>query len=137
MAVHYEIEDGVLVLRLAAEGFSQLRAALRAAAEDPASRPAMPLLLDLRGEPPNVRYEDVRWRTDPAEMRKQSGCGGRSDRHRSGTQGDRQMLPPRGCTAPGRSQHRQDRGPSAAAEAEMLKGDWPQTREHLAPAGRR
>ncbi len=74
MAVQYTIEDGVLILRLAEEGHSHLRSALRAAAEDPASHPAMPLLLDLRGESPNVRYEDVRWRTDIlAEMREQLG----------------------------------------------------------------
>lgn len=74
MAVQYEIENGVLILRLAEEGFSHLRVALRAATEDPAARPAMPLLLDLRGEPRNVRYEDVRWRTEIlAEMREQFG----------------------------------------------------------------
>jgi hypothetical protein len=74
MAIQYEIEDGVLMLRLAAEGFSHLRSALRAAAGDAAARPTMPLLLDLRGEPPTARYEDIRWRTEIlAEMREQFG----------------------------------------------------------------
>ena len=74
MAVQYEIEDGVLVLRLVAEGFSYLRSALVAAKGDPAWRRGMPLLLDLRGESFEARYEDVRWRTDIlAQMREQFG----------------------------------------------------------------
>ncbi len=74
MAVQYDIQNGVLFLRLAPEGFAHLRDALTAAAGDPASRPGMPLLLDLRGESPRVRYQDVRWRVEIlAEMQKQFG----------------------------------------------------------------
>ena len=74
MAIQYRIEDGVVILRLAEEGFDRLRSALRAAGTDPACRPGMPLLLDLRGEPSDVRYEDVLWRmTILGEMREQFG----------------------------------------------------------------
>lgn len=72
--VRYEIEDGVLILRVAAGGYPLLRDALLCARCDPASRPMMPLLLDLRGEPVNVHYEDVRWRMEILrEMRQQFG----------------------------------------------------------------
>ena len=74
MAIEYEIEDGVLILRVAAGGYAYLRDALRAARNDTSARPLMPLLMDLRGEPPSVRYEDVRWRVEIlAEMRQQFG----------------------------------------------------------------
>ena len=48
VAIRYEIEDGVLVLSVALEGFAMLRDALDAAAADPRARPKMPVLLDVR-----------------------------------------------------------------------------------------
>ena len=72
--VTYEIEGGALILRVATGGYPLLRDALLSAGRDPASRPKMPLLLDLRGEPVNVHYEDVRWRMEILrEMRQQFG----------------------------------------------------------------
>jgi hypothetical protein len=59
--VRYQIEDGVLVLSLAVEGFALLRDALEAAAADRRARPRMPVLLDVRN-PVGGHYEDVRWR---------------------------------------------------------------------------
>jgi hypothetical protein len=74
VAVQYEIEKGVVVLRLAPEGFFHLSTALRAAAKDQGSRTGMPLLLDLRGEPPRVHYGDMHRRTEIlAQMREQFG----------------------------------------------------------------
>ena len=74
MAVQYEIEDGVVVLRLVTEGFDFLRDALHAAELDPAARPRMPLLIDLRYEPIGVRYNDIHWRVQIlASMREQFG----------------------------------------------------------------
>jgi hypothetical protein len=64
----------VLVLELAPEGFTELRGALHAAAADPASRPKMPLLIDVRTEVPGVRYEDVQHRVAIlTQMREQFG----------------------------------------------------------------
>lgn len=62
MAIRYEIEDGVLVLSAAVEGFPMLRDALDAAVIDPHARPKMPVLLDVRNRPAGVHYDDVRWR---------------------------------------------------------------------------
>ena len=74
MAIRYQIEGGVLVLRVAPEGFAELRSALRAAAQDPAARPKMPLLVDVRTEVPGVRYEDIRCRVDIlSQMRERFG----------------------------------------------------------------
>ena len=74
MAIQYEIEDGVVILRATADGFTHLRAALDAVNTDPAARPRMPLLFDLRGEPPAVRYKDIRSRMQIlTEMRQQFG----------------------------------------------------------------
>jgi hypothetical protein len=74
VAILYDIEDGVLTLRVAEEGFVFLRDALDVAAHDPASRPRMPLLLDVRTEPRSHRYEDARWRVQILdEMREQFG----------------------------------------------------------------
>lgn len=74
MAVQYEIEHGVLILRLATEGFDSLRSALHAAAKERGVAPRMPLLLDVRTETRGVRYEDVRWRVQIlAQMRQQLG----------------------------------------------------------------
>ena len=72
--IKYEIEGGVLILRVATGGYPLLRDALLAARRDPTSRPKMPLLVDMRGEPLNVHYEDVRWRMEILnEMREQFG----------------------------------------------------------------
>lgn len=75
VAIEYEVEDGVLTLRVVATGgYAYLRDALRAARSDPGARPRMPLLLDLRGDSVRVRYEDVRWRVEIlTEMRDQFG----------------------------------------------------------------
>jgi hypothetical protein len=74
MPIRYRIDRGVLVLDVALEGFAELRGALRAAAADPAARPRMPLLLDVRSEVPGVKYEDVQWRVQIlSEMRAQLG----------------------------------------------------------------
>jgi hypothetical protein len=74
MAVCYRIEKGVVVLGLAAEGFTYLRDALHAVAHDPAAYARMPLLIDLRCEPVGVRYDDIHWRVRIlAEMREQFG----------------------------------------------------------------
>jgi len=74
VAIAYEIEDGVLILRVATGGYPFLRDALLSAKSDPMSRPEMPLLVDLRGEPVGVHYEDVRWRVEILkEMRQQFG----------------------------------------------------------------
>jgi hypothetical protein len=74
VAIQYRIESGVLILRVASEGFAFLRDALRTAASDPAARPGMPLLLDVRTEPSSHRYEDARWRMQIlADMREQFG----------------------------------------------------------------
>ncbi len=61
VVVRYEIEDGVLVLTVAVEGFAMLRDALDAAADDPRARPKMPVLFDVRN-PASGHYEDVGWR---------------------------------------------------------------------------
>ena len=74
MAIQYQIKGTVLTLKVAPEGFAELRSALRAAATDPRARPRMPLLIDLRTEANGVRYEDVRYRVEiMAEMRHQFG----------------------------------------------------------------
>ena len=74
MAVRYEIEEGVAILSLATEGFAHLRDALHAVENDPAARPKMPLLIDLRHEPIGVRYDDIAWRMQIlASMREQFG----------------------------------------------------------------
>jgi hypothetical protein len=49
VAIQYQIEGTVLVLKLAPEGFAELRRALRAAAADPRACPGMPLLIDGSG----------------------------------------------------------------------------------------
>lgn len=60
MAIQYQIKDGAVVLSLVeTSGFTQLGSALDAIDDDPAWVPRMPLMFDLRGEPPKVRYEDV------------------------------------------------------------------------------
>jgi hypothetical protein len=72
--IQCEIEEDILILRVAEEGFAFLRDALLAAATDPAAHPKMPLVLDLRRQPTSHRYEDVRWRLQIlAEMREQFG----------------------------------------------------------------
>ena len=72
MPIRYRITRGVLVLEVALEGFAELRSALRAAAADPAARPKMPLLIDVRAEVPGVRYEDIRYRVEIlSQMREQ------------------------------------------------------------------
>jgi hypothetical protein len=72
--IRYQIEGGVLVLKIAPEGFAELRGALRAAAADPAARPKMPLLIDVRTEVPGVRYEDIQHRVEIlSQMRAQLG----------------------------------------------------------------
>ena len=64
----------MLVLELAPKGFAELRDALGAAADDPAVRPKMPLLIDVRTEVPGVRYEDVQHRVAIlSQMRRQLG----------------------------------------------------------------
>jgi hypothetical protein len=74
VAIEYEIEGGVLILRVAIGGYPLLRDALLSARSDLASRPKMPLLFDLRGDPVDVHYEDVRWRVEILkEMREQFG----------------------------------------------------------------
>jgi hypothetical protein len=74
LAIQYEIKSGVVILRVGTEGHTHLRDALCAARRDLAARPTMPLLFDLRGEAPNVRYEDARWRVEIlAEMRLEFG----------------------------------------------------------------
>jgi hypothetical protein len=74
VAIQYEIVDGVLILRVAEEGFAFLRDGLHAAAHEPAARPRMPILLDLRTAPAIHRYEDVRWRVQTlVEMRERFG----------------------------------------------------------------
>jgi hypothetical protein len=74
MALRYSIEDGVVVLSATAGDFAMLRDVLNAAAADPAARPRMPLLIDVRTEANGVRYEDVRCRVETmAEMRHQFG----------------------------------------------------------------
>jgi hypothetical protein len=74
VAIQYEVEDGVVILRVAPAGFTFLRDALCAVATDPAARPKMPLLIDVRTEPGSHRYEDVRWRVQILdEMREQFG----------------------------------------------------------------
>jgi hypothetical protein len=71
VAIRYEIEEGVLVLELALEGFARLRDALETAVADPA---AGTLLLDVRSDVPGVRYEDIRWRVEVlSQMREQLG----------------------------------------------------------------
>jgi hypothetical protein len=62
VAVHYEIENGVLILKMAMEGFESLRSALHAALHDAGARPRMPLLIDVRDRTAGVRCEEVRWR---------------------------------------------------------------------------
>jgi hypothetical protein len=62
VALEYEIEGGVLMLRAARVGHAFLRDALGAARSDPAFRPSMPLLFDLRGDPKDAHYDDIRWR---------------------------------------------------------------------------
>ena len=59
MAIAYEIEDNVLILKSAPEGFPVLRRALDAAATHPDARPKMPLLIDVRADTAGVRYDDV------------------------------------------------------------------------------
>jgi hypothetical protein len=74
VAIRYEIEEGVLVLQLALEGFARLRDALETAVADPAAGTKMPLLLDVRSDVPGVRYEDIRWRVEVlSQMREQLG----------------------------------------------------------------
>ncbi len=74
MPIRYRVKRGVLVLEVAPQGFAELRGALRAAAADPASRPNMPLLIDVRTEVPGVRYEDIQHRLQIlSEMRAQFG----------------------------------------------------------------
>jgi hypothetical protein len=73
MALRYTIEDGVVVLSSTAGGFVMLRHVLRAAVTDPAARPNMPLLIDMR-RGPAFHYEDARWRLlILAEMREMFG----------------------------------------------------------------
>jgi len=72
--IRYRIARGVLVLEVAPKGFAEPRVALDAAAADPAVRPKMPLLIDVRNEVPGVRHEDVRYRVEIlAQMRAQLG----------------------------------------------------------------
>jgi len=74
MAIEYQIEGGVLLLRGVTLGHAFLRDALASARAHPESRPGMPLLLDLRGDPTNAHYEDIRWRLHILEeMRQQLG----------------------------------------------------------------
>jgi hypothetical protein len=74
VAIQYAVEDGVLVLWAASEGFAYLRDALRAAQADPAARVRMPLLIDTRSEPSGIRYEDIHSRVlILAEMRERFG----------------------------------------------------------------
>jgi hypothetical protein len=74
VAIQYAIEDGVLVLWAAPEGFAYLRDALHAAHSDPAARLKMPLLIDARSEPDGIRYEDVHSRVlILAQMRERFG----------------------------------------------------------------
>jgi hypothetical protein len=73
VALRYEIEDGVLVFSATAGGFAMLRDALHTAAADPAARPKMPLLVDVR-EPASFHNENVGWRSlILSEMREQLG----------------------------------------------------------------
>jgi hypothetical protein len=74
MAVCYQIENGVVIFSLAAEGYAYLRDALHAVARDPAAYRKMPLLIDVRCEPIRVRYDDVHSRVQIlADMREQFG----------------------------------------------------------------
>ena len=74
MPIVYQIESSVLVLKVAPEGFAELRGALHAAATDPVAHPKMPLLIDVRTEVPGTRYEDVRLRVQIlSDMREQFG----------------------------------------------------------------
>ena len=49
----------MLVLWAASEGFAYLRDALHAAQAEPAAQLKMPLLIDVRGEPNGIPYEDI------------------------------------------------------------------------------
>src|SRR5512139_1825704 len=74
MPVLYRMQEGVAVLALTASGFEELRSALDAIGNDPAWFPRMPLVFDLRGEPPKVRYSDIASRLQIlAEMPEQFG----------------------------------------------------------------
>ena len=73
MALQYRIEEGVVVLSATAGAFAMLRDVLSAATADPAARPNMPLLIDIRrGQA--FHYEDASWRgLILAEMRESLG----------------------------------------------------------------
>jgi len=74
VAIQYQFEGTVLTLRVAPEGFEELRSALRAAATDTRARSGMPLLIDVRCEVAGIRYEDIRYRVEIlAEMRQMFG----------------------------------------------------------------
>jgi hypothetical protein len=60
VSASYEIEQDVLVLRLAAEDLTRLAEIVRAASKDAGFRPPMRLLLDLRGAVRGLNYEDMR-----------------------------------------------------------------------------
>jgi hypothetical protein len=74
MPIQYQIKGTVLTLKVAREGFAELRSALHAAETDPRARPGMSLLIDARTEANGVRYDDVRYRVDiMAQMRDHFG----------------------------------------------------------------
>jgi hypothetical protein len=74
VALEHEIDGGVVILRAARVGHAFLRDALGAVRSDPAFRPGMPLLFDLRGDPADAHYDDIRWRKMIlGEMRQQLG----------------------------------------------------------------
>jgi hypothetical protein len=51
----------VLVLEVALEDLPELLDVVRAALDDPAASPRMPLLIDMRREAAIVRYDDISW----------------------------------------------------------------------------
>jgi hypothetical protein len=61
VSASYEIEQDVLILRLAPDSFTRMTEIIRAASEDADFRPHMRLLLDLRGAVLGLNYEDMRF----------------------------------------------------------------------------
>ena len=51
----------MLVLQAALEDLPELIGAVRAAVDDPAASPRMPLLIDMRHEVAGICYDDIRW----------------------------------------------------------------------------
>lgn len=75
MALEYHVEEGVLVIRTTSVGHAFLRDALSSVSSDPRFTPRMPILVDMRGDPANAHYEDIRWRVRILEeMRQQLGA---------------------------------------------------------------